>query len=144
MTDPAPDRPRTPYLGTYLLWLVGTLVALTLLEFLLAALVDFGIPPGVTAIIPAMVAANQVGDRWGRERGVPTPSEAWRWAIVAAIAFLAMQLLLAPLAILALGLPMDGTLAVILVMTLALFTAAVIFVNRFFMPQAARRAVAKG
>lgn len=134
------DRPRTPYLGTYLIWLLVGIIGCAALLALMRVAFGFELSAGAIAAIPPMMAAMLVGEKWAKERGVlPTSTEAWRWSVVAAIAFLSIQILIVMMFLAAAGGPITTSTATITGMALVLFTVVVIFINRYFLVLYAKR-----
>ncbi|RED11256.1 ABZJ_00895 family protein [Pontivivens insulae] len=133
------EQPRTPYLGQYVLILIAATAGIFVLRLGAASLFDVELGAGGLALLPPLLGAIFCGRKWAMERGsVPQANVAWRWAIVAGIAFLALQILLTPLVLINMGGALDGSAATVLVLGLALFTAIAIFVNRFFLVMGAR------
>ncbi|QIK41275.1 ABZJ_00895 family protein [Pontivivens nitratireducens] len=132
--------PRTPYLGTYMIWLLVGVIGCIVVLNALSLIFGVAVGGGAMAAIPPMLAAMKVGEKWARERGVVPPADqAWRWSIVAAIAALAFEILATLLYLASMGGPVTWSLAAILAMGLALFTIVVIFINRYFLVLYAKR-----
>lgn len=132
--------PRTPYLGTYMIWLLVGVIGCIVVLNVLSLIFGVAVGGGAMAAIPPMLAAMKVGEKWARERGVVPPSDqAWRWSIVAAIAALSFEILATLLYLASMGGPVTWSLAAILAMGLALFTVVVIFINRYFLVLYAKR-----
>lgn len=133
------DTPaRTPYLGKYALILIAGVAALMVANAVLLGTVGVPVPSGAATILPPMIAALVAGQTWGKDRGaVPDNAEAWRFAIVAGLIFLAVQVPLTLLGLAAVGPAAQGAMgfaAVILLVT----TGIVILANRWFVSVGAK------
>ena len=138
------DRPRTPYLGSYILIYVGTILAVIVTVMLVRAIFAVDIGNAGTAILPPIAAALLVGQRWARAAGAVPPSpEIWRFAIVAAVAAFALMVLAALASLAALG-PDAGDLAPYVGGIVLLFTALTVLLNRWFVMLGARMALRAG
>ncbi len=134
------DRPRTPFLGYYLATLVAAIVGMAVLVFVIQLLTGANIGSGATAIVPPMAAAMLVGQRWAKRRGAaPTSREAWRFALVAGVAFLALQILLVLMVAASgvLGPIGQGAVGLMVGIVLA-YTAVAIVMHRWFVMMGAR------
>ncbi|PWJ20346.1 ABZJ_00895 family protein [Jannaschia seohaensis] len=128
-----------PFLGRYTVVLVATVMALTLLGWVLHR-VGVALPPGAAAILPPIAGALHVGQHWGRTRGqAPDGRTAWRWALVAGLLYAVLLIVLA--------LPLLGAIAPeflpVLVMLLGGTTLIAILINRFLLSMGARSGVAQ-
>ena len=135
------DLSRTPFLGRYLRILVLTTVALTVLSMVLTRWNLVAVPAGALAILPPAIASYLAGRAWGQAEGVgPSGRAAWIWSILAALAYLAVQVLLLPLAFL--GGPFGREMLLPGVGILAMASLAAILVHRVFVALGARHGAA--
>jgi len=132
---------RTPFLGTYILIFLATMIGIGVVLFLISALTGVQISNGGMAILPPMIAAIFTGKRWGAAIGaVPENRIAWRFAIVAAIATVAVQILIALGVLAAMGDSAAGV-APLIAGAMVLYTALVIIVNRWFLGFGAKASI---
>ncbi|MGB3406384.1 MAG: ABZJ_00895 family protein [Jannaschia sp.] len=136
------QTPRTPYLGRYLVAMIGVTIGLTVLRIALIQVAGIALPGGALAIIPPMAGALYAGQAWGRERReVPANAIAWRWALVAGIVYLAVQLLILPLSLT--GAQITTSLLTTLAAIIAVTAIVAVFVHRFFLTIGAKGAIAR-
>ncbi|GIT95583.1 hypothetical protein JANAI62_22060 [Jannaschia pagri] len=135
------DSPRTPYLGRYLAVSAAVMVGIGAVNISLRIFTGYSLPSGAASIIPPMIAALHVGQVWGRDRGsVPDNRTAWRWAGVAGLVYLALQMLIVPVVI-ARANHTPEIIALVAVI-IAGVTLAAIVINRLFLTMGAKGAVA--
>lgn len=135
------ETPRVPYLGRYLTVLTAVIVGFAVLGWALLRFAGFAVPGGAVAIVPPMVAALHVGQTWGRERGeMPDNRTAWRWALVASLVFLALQLLLLPLVLTTVAVS-PGILK-LMALLIGGTTIMSVLVHRFFLTIGAKGTIA--
>ncbi|TFL16826.1 ABZJ_00895 family protein [Jannaschia formosa] len=129
-----------PFLGRYLGVLLLALVAMVAAGWALA-MAGIALPFGAAAILPPIAAALHCGQHWGRVRGtVPGGRVAWRWALVAALVYLALLIVLAVPFVL----PALATIMPFVLMILGGTVLMTILINRFFLVIGARSGVARG
>ncbi|MEL6586968.1 MAG: ABZJ_00895 family protein, partial [Pseudomonadota bacterium] len=115
-----------------------TTLALTVIAVVMRTVFQIDPPSGAMTIIPAMAAALHAGQTWGKERGtIPESREAWRFAFVGGLIFLALQLFLLPMALATLGSELTSAMR-FLVPVLVLVTVVTILLNRFFLVMGAK------
>ncbi|UWQ16170.1 ABZJ_00895 family protein [Jannaschia sp. M317] len=137
------DTPRTPYLGRYLIAVLALTIGFMVFVNLVARLTGILLPGGAVAILPPMIAALHVGQVWGKERGaVPESAVAWRWAAVAGLVFLAVQLLLMPVMLAGAG-AITGQMMGLIAGLVAGTTIMAVLVHRLFLVMGAKGAVAR-
>jgi hypothetical protein len=133
--------PRTPYLGTYLVLFIITALGVIAAVAAIQAATGYNIGNGGTSIMPPMIAALITGQRWGKAAGVvPDNRAAWRFALVTAIATVALQILVA-MAVLAAAGEAGMGMGPMIVGVLVFYTLIVIGVNRWFVTFGAKSAL---
>jgi hypothetical protein len=131
------------HLWRYVLILIAATIALNLGSVALASVTALQVPGGALAIFPPILAAHGAGRSWAQSEGVmPTDAQVWRLSLMAAAAYLAVQALLLPLALI--SAPAGRDVLGLSVLVLAGATGLAVLLHRVFLPIGARSALAQG
>lgn len=132
------DLPNLPYLGRYILYLLGGIALMAVANAALRAVFDFGGTSGASTVLPPMIAAMLVGQKWAKDTGAaPEMGRVWRLSLAGAIFHVLLQAVLGVIVFSAMP-SVDGLGIGILFGVVAIVGVMTIFVNRWFIGMGAK------
>ncbi len=132
------ELPNVPYLGRYIVCLLGGIVLMAVVNVVLRSVLDLGSASGASTVIPPMLAAMLVGRKWAEDTGkLPDTGHVWRLSLMGAAFYGVLQLLLGLVVLFSVA-SLDGLGFGILLALVAFVGGITILVNRWFIGMGAK------